>query len=235
MNSSRYHFDRFLAEAASEAGDGVLVLDAGAGDCRHVRFFERCRYESADFAKVDKAYGELTYVCDLRSIPVADCRYGCVVCTQVLAHLPDPLSALVEMRRVLAPGGKLWLTAPLFFQENEQPYDHFRFTQFGLRKLLSDAGFRIDRLEWLEGYCGTLGYQLGMAAKSLPTRPSDFGGGIAGVLTCAATIVAKPAFACLSWLYSRSDRRHRLTSRGMCKNYAVIAVRESNMLQETTT
>lgn len=40
-------------------------------------------------------------------IPVEDADFDTVVCTYTLCTIPDPITALKEMRRVLKPGGKL--------------------------------------------------------------------------------------------------------------------------------
>lgn len=40
-------------------------------------------------------------------IPAADGSYDTIVCTFTLCSIPDAASALLEMRRVLAPGGRL--------------------------------------------------------------------------------------------------------------------------------
>ena len=45
--------------------------------------------------------GRHTYVCPIEKIPVADETFDFVLCTQVLEHVPDPLAAAIEMRRVL--------------------------------------------------------------------------------------------------------------------------------------
>lgn len=202
------------------------MLDAGAGDCRYSKHFVRQRYESCDFAQVTgKTYGRLTHVCDIRSIPVESERYDAVLCTQVLAHVPEPIAAIREMRRVLRPGGALWLSAPLFFQENEPPYDFFRFTQHGLRRLLGEAGLEEVHIEWLEGYAGTVAYQLRMAIRELPRRAAPYGGGPGGVLSAGLVWLCLPAMAALSWSLARADVRRRVTSRGMCKNYTVVARR----------
>ena len=232
MNPSRTHLERLVAELARQLAPGSLVLDAGAGDCRYSRHFSTHRYESCDFAQVGgKTYGTLTHVCDIRAIPVEEGRYDAVLCTQVLAHIPGPLEALREMRRVLKPGGTLWLTAPLFFQENEPPYDFFRFTQHGLRHLLKQADFQEARLEWLEGYAGTVSYQLGMALRSLPRTPSGLGGGAFGILASAVVWLSLPMLAALSWLLARADVRRKSVDRGMCKNYVVVARRASEPLK----
>ncbi len=168
MNSSRFHLERFVEAAGASLHDGGVMLDAGAGDCRYAHHFEHAEYEAADFAKLEKSYGELAYECDLANIPCEDERFDLVLCTQVLAHLPRPLDALREFHRVLKPGGTIWLTAPLFFEENEPPYDFYRYTQHGLRHLFGEAGLDIESLEWLEGYAGTASYQLKSMTRSLP-------------------------------------------------------------------
>jgi SAM-dependent methyltransferase len=229
MNTSRVHLERLVADMAASLPPGSLVLDAGAGDCRYSRHYGVHRYESCDFAQVGgKTYGTLTHVCDIRAIPVEEGRYDAVLCTQVLAHIPDPAACLRELRRVLRPGGMLWLTAPLFFQENEPPYDFYRFTQHGLRHLLREAGLEEQRLEWLEGYAGTVSYQLGMACRALPRSPGGLGGGVVGLAGAAAVWLSLPMLAGLAWLLAKADIRTKATGRGMCKNYAVVARRPAD-------
>ena len=62
-----------------------------------------------------------------------------------LEHLRDPGIALGEIARVLKPGGRLLLVAPLEWEEHQQPHDYFRYTRYGLELLLQRAGF--DRIE----------------------------------------------------------------------------------------
>ena len=208
-NSSRVYLERWIGECARTLQPQSLVLDAGAGDARYSYLFSHARYESADFEKVDKPYAEQTYTCDLQNIPAKDAYFDAILCSQVLEHLPYPTRVLDEFYRLLKPGGMLWLSTPLFYEEHEQPYDFYRYTQFGLRHLIGDSGFELTNIEWMEGYFGTLSYQCLIAAKELPFSYLP--------VRMVATLGAH-------W-FSRADQRRKITTRGMCKNYMLTAVK----------
>jgi SAM-dependent methyltransferase len=225
-NSSRTYLRRFLERAAAGVQPGELVLDAGAGRAQYRGLFAHARYETADFMAVKgKKYRQPDYVCDLVAIPVEDGRYGHVVCTQVLEHLPEPLRVVAEIGRVLKPGGTLWLSAPLFYAEHEKPYDFFRYTQFGLRRLLEDAGFEVLEIAWLEGYFGTLSYQVRVAGKALPGGRAAYGGGPRGTALAGAARVARKAAPRVAGLRAGLDERHKIVDAGLPKNHTVVARR----------
>lgn len=225
VNSSRHYLRAYNEEFAQAAQPGARVLDAGAGTQPYRPLFEHCVYETADFEQVDKAYAPSTYVCDLAKIPVEDARFDHVVFNQVLEHIPEPKTVLRELNRVLKPGGTIICTCPLFYAEHEQPYDFYRYTQFAHRYLFDQTGFEIRRLEWMEGYFGTLGYQLGEAALKLPLHPRRYAGHWAGLAAYPLVVVTKLACFVMAGLFYRLDRVIKVTDRGMPKNYVVIAVK----------
>jgi SAM-dependent methyltransferase len=143
----------------------------------------------------------------------------------VLEHVPDPESVLRELFRALKPCGHLWMTVPFFFAEHMEPYDYYRYTQYGLLHLLNRAGFKVERLERLEGYYMTLAYQLATAAKSLPITKSDYGNSVFGALMFVLAIPLKIQFLLLSLFFSRLEISHKNVKVGYSKNYAVIAVK----------
>ena len=209
MNSSRVYLDAFARRAAASVQPGALVLDAGAGQGPYRKYFAHVGYEAADFEQVPgKDYSGNHYVCDLSSIPVDDSRYDLVLLSQVLEHLPRPDLVLAELHRVLKPGGRLWASAPLFYEEHERPYDFYRYTQFGLRRLFEQSGFKDLQIDWLEGYLGTVSYELEVAARALERSR----------LSPALRVMRG-----LSAVAARADLRYRITSVGHPKNYTVIA------------
>jgi ubiquinone/menaquinone biosynthesis C-methylase UbiE len=209
QNSSRIHLLRVNRQFAASIPPGALVLDAAAGDQPYKVLFEHARYEAADFEMVDKPYARSTYVCDLRSIPVPDSRFDYIIFNQAMEHMPEPLEVLRELHRVLKPGGRMLTTAPFFYQEHEVPYDFYRYTQFAYKHLFPKAGFEIQSIEWLEGYLGTLAYQLETAAMALPRIYFPF----------------RFLFAMLAIWFYHSDVRQPYRRAGYPKNYVVLSVK----------
>jgi SAM-dependent methyltransferase len=223
VNSSRIHLQKRVARFAAETEPGMLVLDAGAGKGPYRRSFDHARYEAADMVQLPETERPLEYVCDLTAIPVEDGRFDRILFNQVLEHVLEPLRVLGELYRVLKPGGLLFCSVPLFYEEHQKPYDYFRYTRFALRKLFEDAGFRIERLDWLEGYFGTISYQFDQMVRHLPDQTDATGwrGLLVGVLvklTRTYARVARGGFA-------RADVRWKVTNTGHPKNYVVIAQR----------
>jgi SAM-dependent methyltransferase len=222
FNSSRYWLARENAAFAASMPSGSLMLDAGCGPSPYRDLFRHTRYESADF---DKGYSDPTYVCDLSRIPVEEARFDFVVFNQVLEHLPEPKLVLLELRRVLKPGGMMIYTGPLFWEEHQQPYDFYRYTQFGLRYLLETSGFQIQRVDWLEGYIGTVANQLNSAARYLPIRPRDLSDGLMGYLLAPLFLILRAVFLLCSVLFNRLDTVKKFKGRGYPANYVVIVTR----------
>lgn len=203
----------------------ALVLDAGSGLQPYLQLFNHTRYESADFEKLDIEYKKTTYVCDLRNIPVEDCRYDFIIFNQVMEHLPEPGIVLKELYRVLKQGGKLFYSGPLFYEEHQQPYDFYRFTQFGIRFLFTQQGFNINRIEWMEGYFGTVGYQLEKMAAYLPGTQKELGGSVSAFMLVPFLILVKFISRILSLIFYKLDISYKVTSQGYPKNYVCIAVK----------
>lgn len=225
FNSSRTRLYQENEDFAKLIPAGSLVLDAGAGIQPYRHLLEHTNYEAADFEKVDKEYAKSTYVCDLRNIPTEDSRFDFILFNQVMEHLPEPEKVLNELNRVLKPNGKMIYTGPLFYEEHEIPYDFFRYTQYGLNELFKRTNFNIERLDWMEGYFGTVGYQLNRMAMYLPTKPKDIGSGFSGYLLAPLMFITKVWFGLLSIGFHKREVKKKFTKKGYPKNYVAILVK----------
>jgi SAM-dependent methyltransferase len=228
INSSRVHLRRQMRTFARNTEPGMLVLDAGAGKSPYRKLFRHARYEAADFAQLRTKYAPLDYVCDLTAIPVEDQRFDRIILNQVLEHLPEPERALAELFRVLRPDGRIFCSAPLFYEEHQVPYDYFRYTRFALRRLFEDAGFEVARIRWMEGYFGTVSYQYNQMSRFLPGDVAEvraLGVGWRAAYVAPLILLNRRLARWLSGFYAKADTRWKYTRNGMPKNFVVVARR----------
>ncbi|MEE2658584.1 MAG: methyltransferase domain-containing protein [Candidatus Latescibacterota bacterium] len=159
---------RFVAEAMAEHSTGLL-LDVGCGarpftqlldgQCRRSLGIEvdRVRYAGSVVHSGEVAVGgQILPTPDVwasgMSLPFLDNRFDTVVSFQVLEHVPEPGLMMMEMARVLRPGGALVVTAPHIWGVHEEPHDYYRFTPHGLQYLAEGSGLMVERVEAMAGY-----------------------------------------------------------------------------------
>jgi len=137
---------------------GTKVLDVGAGTCPYRQNFAHCEYVTQDLAQTPGLrYGEIDIISDLCAIPVADESFDAILCTEVLEHVPDPIAALREMARVLRPGGKLILTAPLGSGLHQLPYHFYGgYTRQFYERYLPELALNVVSIEPNGGLFGHL-------------------------------------------------------------------------------
>jgi SAM-dependent methyltransferase len=150
--------DAWIAAQAATIAPGARVLDVGAGSCPYRKLFTHCKYFSQDLAPLEQqqlrygGYGAIDYRCDAAAIPVPDGSFDAVLCTEMLEHHPEPIKVVHEIARVLAPGGRLMLTAPLGSGIHQEPFHYYGgYTPFWFEKYLEQAGFEAVHIEANQG------------------------------------------------------------------------------------
>jgi ArsR family transcriptional regulator len=112
----------------------------------------RRRLATAGTSGIELRLGEMTH------LPLSDASVGCVVANMVLHHAADPLAVLVEIRRVLGPGGVL-LLADLARHEREAAREQLAdqwlgFEERELTEWLKIAGFAAVSIEHVAAGAG---------------------------------------------------------------------------------
>jgi SAM-dependent methyltransferase len=138
----------FVSHVALSATPHSAVLDVGAGDSPYRELFAHTRYTTSDWSESLHPGGRhADIIAPADDLPVEDGTFDLVLCTQVLEHVPEPSAVLAECFRVLVPAGRFAVTVPLLWELHELPHDYYRYTESGLRYLLTRAGFTELRIE----------------------------------------------------------------------------------------
>ena len=86
------------------------------------------------------------------AIPLHPGRWDAVCLFDVLEHVDDEAGALAACRRLLVPGGRLFVTVPayawLWSRHDELLGHRRRYTARGLRQVAERAGFTVERLTY---------------------------------------------------------------------------------------
>lgn len=142
-------------------------------------------------------------------LPFADASFDTVVAFQVLEHVPEPGRMVAEMARVLAPGGRLVLTAPHIWGVHEEPADYYRFTGYGLAYLARSAGLGVLETRALAGYWVTAGARFCYYLQHFDR--------------CGLQALVRPLYALVQLLAMGLDRLHRVE--GDTWNYLLAAAK----------
>jgi len=141
--------ENWVKRQLEEISPGMKILDVGCGGQPYRKYCGHLVYKMHDFGQLDPSsqiiegeYGQLDYVSDISHIPEKDCCFDVVLNTEVLEHVPDPVGAVKEMARLLKPGGKLILTAPLGSFLHQKPYHFYGgFTPYWYETYFAETGF----------------------------------------------------------------------------------------------
>ena len=109
---------------------------------------------------------------DVANVPLSGACADCIICTEVLEHLPNPAACVNEAYRMLKPGGVFMASVPFLYPVHADPFDYQRFTADGLRHLC--RRFASVYVESMGGYPGVMGMflELGMAGWKGGWRPA---------------------------------------------------------------
>ena len=157
--------------------DPGKILDLGCGNARNLIPFSEKEFEcygvdfSEEMIKLSKKRLKAEFkVGDILKIPCKDNYFDYIVCVAAFHHVKkeDQQKGLQEIKRVLKPGGKLYLTCwnkwqkRFLFSKKEEKipwkmkdktHDRYSymFNYFELRKLVKIAGFNIEKISGMFG------------------------------------------------------------------------------------
>jgi SAM-dependent methyltransferase len=166
--------------------EGLRVLEVGCGSAQNLRFLR----QESDLARRIHSLTGLDPSFDPARIPTPwlapqdrivqqaepdwESRHDVVVAMDVLEHLSDDYSGLVDWCRWLKPGGLLFVTVPAFpglWSSHDQKLGHFRrYTRQSLEELTRRAGLVQPHTRYLFSHAFPAVY---LIRKLLPATAGD--------------------------------------------------------------
>jgi 2-polyprenyl-3-methyl-5-hydroxy-6-metoxy-1,4-benzoquinol methylase len=153
-----------------------LILDAGCGSGRHLRAL--AKLPDLKIIGIDRNGSDLNdaltslksmpdalsdnYLvsrADIKNLPFASASFDCVICSEVLEHIPEHENALKELVRILKPQGDFVVSVPRYFPEkicwlispayyNEEG-GHIRiYKKKKLQKMLANQGVKCWKINY---------------------------------------------------------------------------------------
>jgi SAM-dependent methyltransferase len=116
------------------------VLDVGGGEKSRTRSYLP-QGLNPDSVNIDPAIEPTHLIKPGDGFPMASNTYDGAVCLNTLEHVYDAKGILAETRRVLKPGGTLYVTVPFMFRIHAHPDGYFRGTPSWWRQALEDTGY----------------------------------------------------------------------------------------------
>ncbi|MBN1363976.1 MAG: class I SAM-dependent methyltransferase [Syntrophaceae bacterium] len=153
-----------------------VVLDAGCGTGRHLRQLRKMpdlkiigidknmeavheAFTSLEAMPDALSADYLVSIADISRLPFTDNSFDCVICSEVLEHIPGHESALKELVRILKPQGTLVVSVPRYFSEKicwfiskdyySEKGGHIRiYRKKKLQKMLMRQGFSCWKINY---------------------------------------------------------------------------------------
>jgi len=148
------------------------LLDVGAGTQKYRPQCTHLKYTSQDLGEYDgkgDSQGfqsgtwkmpDIDIVSDICSIPVPDASFDAVICTDVLEHVPNVNSALLELDRILRPGGKILITVPSQCDAHQTPFFYSGgYSSYLFSSMFPDYKVTVD---YESGYFETVDQKIGL-------------------------------------------------------------------------
>ncbi len=177
-----------LAEAFKEATPASRILDAGCGFGMYSMILAEKGFtvDSIDLDKVrtDSIRTMLSeypvigrhitpFTGSLTNLPFVDNSYDLTICSEVIEHIPEHITAIRELARTLKPGGLLILSVPYHSRHNERFHKKFGHERPGytleqFQKLFGGVGLEVQKYFYYERAFGSPLFRL---FNSLHAKP----------------------------------------------------------------
>ncbi len=130
------------------------LIDLGCGKvplyASYKNYIKSC--VCVDWVQADNDNLIIDYNLDInQKLPFKEFSFDTIILSDVLEHIRKPEQLWTEMYRILQGKGKLIMNVPFFYGIHDIPYDYFRYTEYALKSMAEQAGFKVVSIENIGG------------------------------------------------------------------------------------
>lgn len=149
------------------------VLDVGCGDNPYYHKGIKAKISCTDLRQTKKTH----FVGDAMRLPVKKGKFNGIVNINSLYYYNEPSMAIKAFANALKKNGKLVLMVPFMYPIHDAPDDKYRFTKYGIIKLLKDD-FEIKNIRAIGGIFNLPAVFFHSLIKGLPLMAPKYSRGI---------------------------------------------------------
>lgn len=168
----RYYIEQFLEKSKAKIRGSVLEVT----DNKYTREFGGKRVEQSDVLDINNKNKIANIISDLRNLSeIKDNSYDAIILTHVIGLIDDFDSVVLEIYRVLKPGGSVIVTAAAYNMVSELTQNYWRFTEASLKYIFLKQ-FKKAKLQ-VDSYGNVLiaqAFLVGMALEDVNKRDLEF-------------------------------------------------------------
>lgn len=196
FNSSKWpHFDllfediKSIAKKAKSKRKKVLILErtnlyGGVSlflpffdnnltisvDCFTEKLLSRGNYNNHLLNNKDLIKKKSKYQFHYQKIKIQKNSYDYVLITNLMHHISEPGLLIKKVKNILRKNGSIYIFEPLVRELHQIPEDYYRYTPYGLKKLLENEGFKVYDINLVGGPFTCAYYYLDQSIQYLPQK-----------------------------------------------------------------
>jgi SAM-dependent methyltransferase len=124
-----------------------VVLDIGCADRWPEQYLAKnSKYIGLDYIEtaIKRYSSNVDIYADAENLPFIDQSIDTVILFDVLEHINNGEKALIDIYRVLKPGGRVLIQIPFMYPIHDAPYDYRRLTKHGIEDLANRNDFVVE-------------------------------------------------------------------------------------------
>ncbi len=139
-------------------------------DCSEEKIKKRGAYNKNFTVNKDIIKIPIDVHTDYKKLKIKQRSADLILIPNLMHHIYDHKFLIRKCSKILKKNGKLYIFEPTLREIHQKPSDYFRFTPYGMKRILEDCGFKVIKTNLSGGPFSATAYCWDQAIQYLPLR-----------------------------------------------------------------